>query len=253
MLAEERRQKIYRLIEEEGSARVSRLSEVFKVTENTIRVDLDFLEKDNLIVKKHGGAVLANVSQKVRQLSLQHCENMDLKERIALKAAEFVENGETIIIDSGTTTTELARKLIHKHNLIVITNSLNIALIIGGETSFELHVTGGEFKAPTLSLTGDRAAMFFSNLHASKLFLATGGIAEGGGLTYPGLNDIPVKKAMLESAKDVYLLADSTKIGKNAFAAIPDAMQYVDYLITDQMVVDPEKYGLTEDRIIIAD
>ena len=91
---------------------------------------------------------------------------------------------------------------------------------MGAEPGIEVIVTGGEFKPPTLSLTGQKAATFFEDIHVDKLFLATAGISLKSGLTYPSISDIVVKKAMIDAADVTYLVADSTKIGKNAFASL---------------------------------
>ncbi len=232
LLAAHRRDRIRDLIQEEGSARVKVLSSLFKVSEPTIRQDLERLEKDGFVVREHGGAYLRSVSQQVGSLTLQHMENIDRKIRIAKKAAGFVSAGDRIILDSGSTITELAKCLVQVPNLTVITNALNIALAIGTNPGCELLVTGGEFKAPTLSLTGEKAAFFFRNLYVDKLFLATGGISPSLELTYPGFSDIVVKRAMIEVARETYLLADSTKYGNASFASL-GSIRCVDYLITD--------------------
>lgn len=237
LLATERRDRILELIQEEGSARVRTLSAIFKVSEPTIRQDLETLEHKGHVVREHGGAFLRSVSQQVSSLTLQHTENMDRKGLIARKAAEFVFPGNRIILDSGSTITELAKCLSGAMNLTVITNALNIALIAGANPSWELLVTGGEFKAPTLSLTGDRAAMFFRNIFVDKLFLATGGVSPALELTYPGFSDIAVKNAMIEVARETWLLADSSKFGRASFASL-GSIQCVQYLITDDGI-DP--------------
>ena len=254
MLAEQRRLKILELLQEEGSARVSNLSKAFDVSEPTIRQDLEKLEAEGYIVREHGGAFLKTIPQQVGSLSLQHQENSEKKSRIGQKAAEFIQDWDSLILDSGSTTTEIAKNLHDQHHLKIITNALNIALLVGSHPSFELLLTGGEFKAPTLSLTGERAASFFQQLHVNKLFLATAGISRDGGLTYPGLSDLPVKKAMIAAADEVYLVADSTKIGKNAFAAL-NCFEQVDYFITDAGITSKdqaafEKIGIS---VIIAD
>lgn len=232
MLAEQRRQRILELIQEEGSARVTALSRLFKVSEPTIRQDLQRLAADDHIIKSHGGAVLKTIPQQVRSLSLQHLENMERKSAIGRRAAELVQDGETIILDSGSTTTEVAKNLGAKRDLRIITNALNIALILGTNPTFEIMVTGGDFKAPTLSLTGEKAAAFFDQIHVDRLFLATGGISDDNELTYPGLSDIPVKRAMIETASTVYLVADSTKFGRHSFASL-GSITLVQHLITD--------------------
>jgi DeoR/GlpR family transcriptional regulator of sugar metabolism len=232
MLPNQRREKILELIREDGHAKVLDLSRIFKVTEVTIRQDLEKLENEGSITREHGGAYLNNMDLNVRNFSLQNQENLAEKMMIAHKALEFIEDGDTIILDSGSTTTELAKIITGFRNLTVITNALNIALILGAESGITLIVTGGEFKAPTLSLTGQKAADFFQNLHVDKLFLATAGVSLKSGLTYPGISDLCVKRAMIESANETYLLADSSKIGKNAFASL-GALSLINYLITD--------------------
>jgi len=237
LLAVQRRERILELIQEEGSARVKVLASIFKVSEPTIRQDLETLEGQGHVTREHGGAFLRTVSQQVSSLTLQHMENLDKKILIAKRAAQFVSPGNRIILDSGSTITELAKCVAGIENLTVITNAINIALIIGTNPTCELLVTGGEFKAPTLSLTGDKAAFFFRNLYVDKLFLATGGISSAYELTYPGFSDIVVKKSMIEVARETYLLADSTKFGKASFASM-GSLRCVNYLITDDGI-DP--------------
>lgn len=232
MLPNQRREKILELIREDGHAKVLDLSRIFKVTEVTIRQDLEKLENEGSITREHGGAYLKNMDLNVRNFSLQNQDNLAEKMMIARKALEFIEDGDTIILDSGSTTTELAKIMVGFRNLTVITNALNIGLILGAEPGINVILTGGEFKAPTLSLTGQKAADFFQNLHVDKLFLATAGVSLKSGLTYPGISDICVKRAMIESANVTYLLADSSKIGKNAFASL-GALSLINYLITD--------------------
>ena len=236
MLANQRRDEILELIREDGQAKVLDMARMFKVTEVTIRQDLERLEKEGFLVREHGGAYLKDIDHNVRNLALQNQEkNRAEKMIIAKKAVEFIHDGDTIILDSGSTTTEIAKLISGYKNLTVITNAINISLILGAQTSINLIVTGGEFKAPTLSLTGQKAADFFQNLHVDKLFLATAGIALKSGLTYPGMSDICVKRAMIESANEIYLVADSSKIGKNSFASL-GALSLIDYLITDSKI-----------------
>src|ERR1041385_5221154 len=110
MTATQRRDKILELIKEDGSAKVVDLAKIFKVTEVTIRQDLEKLDKDGLVVREHGGAFLKNIEDQVRTFSLSNQENIDKKERIAQKCLEFIEPGDSIILDSGSTTTEIAKK-----------------------------------------------------------------------------------------------------------------------------------------------
>ena len=248
LMANQRREKIMDLIREDGSAKVANLARLFKVTEVTIRQDLEKLEKDELIVREHGGAFLKNVEDQVKNFSLTHRENMEKKNAIAEKCLDFIDSGDTIILDSGSTTTEIAKKLRGMKNLTIITNALNIAVMLGAESGIEVIVTGGEFKPPTLSLTGQKAADFFKGLNVQKLFLATAGISLKAGLTYPSISDIVVKKAMIDAADITYLVADSSKIGKSALASL-GALSLIDYIITDEGIESKHKRVFEEHEI----
>ena len=237
MLAAQRRQKILDMLQEEGAVRVSGLSRIFGVSEVTVRKDLEKLAGQDLVVRGHGGAFLKGVPEQVRTLSLQHRENMDKKARIGKAAANLIRDGERIILDAGSTTTEIARHIGHKKHLTVITSALNIALMLGAEYGIETMVTGGEFKPPTLSLTGEKAAEFLQGIHVDKTFLATAGVSLDGGMTYPGFSDLPVKKAMIDAASTVYLVVDSTKIGRKSLATL-GGIALIDFLVTDEGIED---------------
>ena len=254
MLPNKRREKIVDLLREDGAAKVIDLAKIFKVTEATIRQDLEKLEKENLLVREHGGAHIKNIEAQVRGISLANQENLDKKEKIALKCIEYIEDGDTIILDSGSTTTEIAKRLTGFNNLTVITNALNIALLLGADPTIEVVMTGGEFKPPTLSLTGQKAADFFRGINAQKLFLATAGISLKSGLTYPSISDITVKKAMIDAADTTYLVADSTKIGKSAFASL-GALSLIHFIITDTGIDERYKTLFLDNEIelILAD
>jgi DeoR/GlpR family transcriptional regulator of sugar metabolism len=181
-------------------------------------------------------------------VSLAHQENLEKKALIAQKCLEFIDPGDTIILDSGSTTTEIAKKLKGFKQLTVITNALNIALMLGAEPGIEVLVTGGEFKPPTLSLTGQKAADFFKGINAQKLFLATAGISLKSGLTYPSISDLVVKKAMIDASEVTYLVADSTKIGKSAFASL-GALSLINYIITDEGIENKHKEIFLDNEI----
>lgn len=254
MLPKQRKEKILDLLKEDGSAKVIDLARIFKVTEVTIRQDLEKLEKNGMVIREHGGVHLKDVEDKVRNFSLVHQDNLKEKEIIAEKCLEFIQPGDTIILDSGSTTTEIAKKIVNIKGLTVITNALNIALMLGANPNIDIIMTGGEFKAPTLSLTGQKAADFFKGLNVQKLFLATAGISLKSGLTYPSLSDLVVKKAMIDAADTTYLVADSSKIGKSAFASL-GALSLIDYIITDEGVENKHKEVFKEHdiQLIIAE
>ena len=240
LLAEPRRMKILEWLQEEGSARVRDLSVAFAVSEATIRQDLERLDNDGYVVREHGGAYLKSMPQQVQSMSLQHLTNMDAKKRIGRAAAALVGNGETIILDSGSTTTEIANSLTGHDSLNVITNSINIALLLGALPSMTVHMSGGLFKAPTLSLTGEKSGDFFEGIFAEKLFLATAAVSFEAGLTFPAMADLYVKRAMIKAASKVYLVADSTKIGRTSFSSL-GPIDLIAGFITDDGISDADR------------
>lgn len=239
LLAEPRRRRILEWIQEEGAARVRDLAVAFQVSEATIRQDLERLEQEGTITREHGGAFLNSLPAQVEAMSLHHQENMDKKRKIGALAAGLVRDGETIILDAGTTTTAIAQRLTSHRNLTVITNALNIAMILGAVPGNAVHMPGGQFKAPTLSLSGDKAADYFRNIFAGKLFLATAGVASDTGLTYPSFADLQLKEAMIRAASHVCLVADSTKINKSSFTRL-GSLDMIQSFITDDGIADTD-------------
>ena len=239
LLSESRRRRILDWIQEEGSARVRELAAAFDVSEVTIRGDLERLEGEGHVTREHGGAFLNSVPAQVSGLTLHHQDNMDKKRQIGALAAGLVKDSETLILDAGTTTTEVAQRLTGRRDLTVITNALNIALTLGAVPGFAVHMPGGQFKAPTLSLSGDKAVEYFRNIFAAKLFLATAGVALEAGLTYPSFADLQLKEAMIKAAARVYLVADSTKINKSSFTRL-GTLDVIHAFITDDGISDAD-------------
>ncbi|WP_171799517.1 MULTISPECIES: DeoR/GlpR family DNA-binding transcription regulator [unclassified Novosphingobium] len=238
--AEGRRAEILEWIREEGSARVRELSKAFGVSEVTIRQDLERLEADGQIERVHGGAFLKSVPQQVRSMALQHHENMDVKHRIGVAAAALVEDGETITLDAGSTTTQVAANLLERRDLTVITNGLNIALLLGAQPAISVHMPSGHFKAPTLSLSGEGSADYFQGLFVKRLFLAAAAVSIEDGMSIPSLADLPIKRAMIASAEKVYLVVDSSKIGRRSFSSV-GPIGLVHCLITDNGISDSDR------------
>lgn len=235
MALNQRRQEILNLIREDGHAKVQKLADIFKVSEVTIRQDLKALEETGYLQREYGGAFLKDVGSFAKTGTLFNQTHLEEKKEIALKALSLIKEGDSIILDSGSTTTELAKLMLKFRCLNVITNAINIAMILGEDPGINLIVSGGEFKAPTLSLTGDMAAATFKSLHVSKLFLATAGISSDMQLTYPSLSDLAVKSAMIRAADEVYLLADSSKLDRSSFASL-GRISLIDTLITDAAI-----------------
>ncbi len=255
MALNQRRTEILNLIQEDGHAKVQKLSKIFKVSEVTIRQDLEELENLGYIQREHGGAFLKDVGSFAKTGQLFNKANMNEKREIARAAANLIKEGDSIILDSGSTTTELAKQIADFKSLTVLTNALNIAFILGENPGVNLLVSGGEFKAPTLSLTGELASNLFRGIHVDKLFLATAGISTDDFLlTYPSISDLTVKSAMIRAAAKVYLLADSSKIGHPSLASL-GRISLIDTLITDSKI-SPEVVAKIEElgvKVMIAE
>jgi len=230
---QQRREKILEMIREDGTVTVKALTEAFGLTEATIRTDLRMLQKQGFVQRYHGGATLMTGKQNTGALLLERQTHLEEKEAIGRLAAQHIENGDTVIFDSGTTTTAIAEAIGHIRRLSVVTTAVNIALKLGGEPGINILLTGGTFKFPTLSTSGEKAANFFENVLAEKLFLATACISPRLGLSFPSETDIKVKMAMINSASTVYVVADSSKIDKVSMFALPCDWSHIHYLITD--------------------
>lgn len=250
MALNQRRMRILNLIREDGHAKVQKLSEIFDVSEVTIRQDLEALEKEGYVQREHGGAFLKEFDSFAKTGLLLNQTNMEAKREIAQKAVKLIEEGDSIILDSGSTSTELAKLLVNFNSLTVITNALNIAYILGSNPRINLIVSGGDFKAPTLSLTGELAANVFKSFHVKTCFLATAGISKDLQLTYPSISDLVVKSAMIRAAENVYLIADSTKIGDTSFANL-GRISLVDALICDSNLPEDIKAKLKDMNVKI--
>jgi len=242
MLAAERRQKIKKLIQDERSVRVSELSKIFSVSEVTIRRDLDKLEKEGVIERTHGGAVVFGTPDLMRNVILRDQSHIEEKQRIGKVAATFVNNGNSIILDGGTTTIEVARNIKNLKDLTVVTNALNVCLELASNPEITIIVTGGLFKQPSLSLTGPEAAEAIKHLNVDMAFISVQGVSLSKGLTNTSISDLYLKRAMISAAKEIILVADSSKFGRVEFCTVAP-ITAVHKVVTDNKL---SKYYLDE-------
>lgn len=220
--------------------KLSELSSEFGVSMPTIRKDIDELQKQGRVERVHGNVRLVTSEAGPKRHFVDRANILPTSPEKALigrMAASLVKNGDSIILDCGATTTELAKNLLDRQNLRIVTNALNIAIILGAEPTNRIMLTGGEFKPETIAVSGEKASAFFQGMFVDKLFLAAGGVSKESGISYPDFIDLHVKRAMIDAAKTVYLLADSGKFGKREFAAF-GAMDRIDYLVTDGGLTD---------------
>ena len=237
-LASRRHELILENLEADGRISVSDTSRQLGVSEMTIRRDLEVLEQGGLLNRVHGGAVPARSRSYEPPFALRVMRNVDAKQRIAEAAAALINDGETVILDAGTTTIEIARALRSQKDLRVLTPSLHIATILADNPAITLMLCGGTVRAGEQSITGALAQQAFVDFSFDTLFLTVGGVDMRSGATEYNLEDAAVKRAAFASARRRVVVADGSKLGKTAFARIC-AVEELDLLITDASA--PEK------------
>lgn len=233
MLNLERRTKILELLEKHGQVAVPDLSRRFKTSEVTIRNDLKELHDRGLIRRAHGGAVKASTVSMDPSLTIKAELHADEKRRIGAAAAEMINDGDSIILDSGTTTQQIARQIKHKKDLKVITNGLNIATELFGAKDIQLIFLGGVIRQNSLSAVGHFAEDILAQLSADKVFLAVDACDLDFGLSTPNLEESQVNQAMAQIAREKILVADSSKFGKRSLSRIIPLSE-VDVIVTDR-------------------
>jgi DeoR family transcriptional regulator of aga operon len=235
LLNEERRRAILETLNREGRVLVLELAKRFETSQVTIRKDLEALDAHGLIHRTHGGALPAREGA-LEDPTLREKEKLHHREklRIAEAAARMVQEGQVVILDSGTTTTEIARALRNFRNLTIVTNAVNIAAELSG-TAVEVILTGGTLRKNSFSLVGPIAEETLHRLHADLLFLGVDGFDVQYGLSTPNLLEAKVNRVMVEIAKRKVAVCDSSKFGRRSLSLIaaPSALNEV---ITDRGV-----------------
>ncbi|MCC6189418.1 MAG: DeoR/GlpR transcriptional regulator [Anaerolineales bacterium] len=230
---------IVELVQANGSKRVAQLCDLFAVSEMTIRRDLRDLEREGLLRRVHGGAVINLGRSYEPPYAMRTTRNEARKQAIGRRAAELVLDGDSIALDVGTTTLELAQALRGKRNLTILTASLAIANAVVKHLSLtsdvRLILTGGIVRAGELSMIGPVPARTYGEYHVDKAFIGVGGLDLEAGLTEYNLDDALVKKALIQNARRRIVLADSSKIGRTTFTAVAP-LSVVDSLVTDDAI-----------------
>lgn len=220
------------LLEANGEVTVAELSARAGVSEMTVRRDLEALERESVVKRFHGGAITAVSRSYEPPYAVRAQRNVEAKQRIGKAAASLLSDGETVIIDVGTTTLEVARALQGRRQLTVLTPSMRVAGILADEPGIRLMVTGGLTRAGELSLIGDLAERAFADFRFDTFLMGVAGIEAEAGLTEYNLDDGRVKQAALASARRCVVVADSSKLGRVAFARICP-LERVDVMVTD--------------------
>jgi DeoR family transcriptional regulator, aga operon transcriptional repressor len=235
VLNEERRRAIVEVLDRNGRVLVADLAQQFDTSQVTIRKDLELLHAHGLVHRTHGGALPAREGA-LEDPTLREKEKLHRKEKllIAASAARLVKHGQVVILDSGTTTTAIARALRSFRNVTIITNAVNIAAELSG-APVEVILTGGTLRKNSFSLVGPIAEETLHKLSADILFLGVDGFDVHYGLSTPNLLEAKVNRVMVEVSKRTVAVCDSSKFGRRSLSLIvsPAALQEV---ITDRGV-----------------
>ncbi|MET3942641.1 DeoR family L-fucose operon activator [Paenibacillus sp. PvP094] len=220
MLAAERYDRIVEMVNESGSMRVSELSDRCRVTEETIRRDLDRLEQAGRLKRSHGGAVSIKDDQPEIPYRVRETTHAEEKKRIAQAALAMIRPGDRILLDASTTAGYMAANM-PDIPLTVLTNSIQVATELSSKDKIEVISTGGQLAQRSLSFVGPLAERSLETYHVDKLFLSCKGVhLDGGGISESNELQARLKQKMVGISDQVILLADASKFGVRAFARV---------------------------------
>jgi DeoR/GlpR family transcriptional regulator of sugar metabolism len=253
LLPADRREYIAALVRRQGSVRARDLVEQLGVTDETIRRDLSRLAERGVVRREHGGAIATGPHDETTT-AVRLREHADEKIAIGRRAAELVVPGTRIVLDSGTTSLCLARALRRTPDLMVVTTAVTNALELLGNPGTTVVMTGGVIRPNTFGASGPLAAATLHELRVDQAFLAIHSVSAKAGLTYPSFEEVDAKRAMIEAASEVILLADHSKFGRESLVRVApiDAV----HRIVTSPGVDPDELAAIRDRgveVIVAD
>lgn len=232
MLGIERRRETMNILQKQKSVWVSDLSKRFGVTEETIRRDLEKLEREGLIKRTYGGAVLNENIGIDLPFNVREITNIGAKQKIASKVAGLIEDGDTLMLDSSSTVLQLAKHIRQKSNITVITNSVSMLLELSNGENIRVISTGGDLRRSSLSFVGSLAERAIENYYVDKAIISCKAIHMANGILESNELEAHIKKLMVERAQKAYLLLDSTKFGKMSFVNIT-GFENIDGIFTE--------------------
>ena len=246
----ERRQQIIRMLEEEQRVTVPELSQHFAVSEVTIRKDLTWLEAQGQVVRTHGGAILTSSDATTSEIDFDKRERLQSaqKERIGEAAASYVQDGETIALDASTTALAMAPFLKSKRELTVVTNGVRTGMELLQAPSVSVLMLGGMLRQESFSLVGTWGRAVLQQVHISKAFVGARGLTMNEGLTDVNSEEVELKRAIVDGAKEVIAVIDASKWNQVTLATFCP-LERLTRIITDteapaQMVKQVRKMGI---------
>jgi DeoR family transcriptional regulator of aga operon len=234
LLVEERRRLIVDLVEQQGRATVEELATRFGTSAVTIRADLDALARSSAIARSHGGALPVAQATNDTPLNIKETRWHAQKLRIGHAAAKMIQDGETIILDSGSTTVEIARQIrqMKFESLTVITNALNIAMELTGMPQIRVMMLGGLLRQTSYSLVGPDAEQALAKLSADRLFLGVDGLDPEVGVTTPDPLEAALNALMIRVSRQTIAVLDASKLGQRSLSVITP-IRNLDMVISD--------------------
>ncbi len=234
MFTEERQDKIFIKLQVEKRISIGDITSEFEVSESTARRDLQEMERRGLLARTHGGAVILKRASYEPNIAAKETENPESKKSIGRLASGYIHTDETLFLDSGSTTLEIARAIMDKQ-VKIITNSIQIAWELSFSDTVELIMLGGELRKSTKSLTGAIALDNIVKLHVDKAFIGANGIDFNAGFTTPNIGEGRIKEIMLKNSKYKFIVADSDKFDQ-VFGYSFASLDVADYLLTDNNI-----------------
>jgi DeoR/GlpR family transcriptional regulator of sugar metabolism len=244
MNVEERRAKLLQLVQARGFASLPELVTEVAVSESTVRRDLDALEESGSVKRTHGGAFYAGPSPNLPHFRQRQEAQWDKKKQIAIAAARLIEDGDTVLLDGGSTTYELARVLLGRP-LQVVTNSLPVANLFNTGANTDLIIIGGYVHARTGSVQGPYASEMLKKLHVRRAVISAAGINDQGIFNTNRLL-VETQWAMMATTDEVIVVADSTKFGHQSLAHAGELHSI------NKMVVDSQLSESWREKIVAA-
>jgi DeoR family transcriptional regulator of aga operon len=243
----ERRERIIQQLRSNGSVQVNEMAAYYQVSTVTIRNDLTFLEKQGIAIRAYGGALLCEPNQTVpeRTIADKSVLNMPVKQRIGALAATLVQPKCRLILDSGTTTLEIARHLREHQEILVMTNGINVANALLEAEGVELLMTGGHLRRKSLSFYGAQAEQSLQNYHFDLLFLGVDGIDIERGVSTHHEDEARLNRCMCQVAERIVVVTDSSKFGRRSLHKIIDTPR-IHTLITDDNISTDYLKGLRQ-------
>lgn len=235
MFAIERQKRIMEILQETGAVQVSKLSSEFQVAEETIRRDLEKLEKQEKLLRTHGGAVPLDDSKHEPSLEKRKKLNVEGKQRVARAAAELVSPGDTVFLDASTTTYHIARELKNIQNITVVTNSLQTIECLAAIPGIKVIGTGGNVSENQSFVGSNAESAIREKYFANKMFFSSRGVTAEAGILDSNEQECAIKKCMIENSQTRIYVCEQTKLGRIGFAKLAD-FDKIEYFVTDKQL-----------------